>query len=527
MERRDLLRFASAAATGALGARHAWAGRGALADPFALGVASGASHETGLVLWTRIAPAALPSPLAPVELRWEIAHDEGFRRIAASGRSIASPTLGHAVHVEVDGLAPGRWYHYRFLLGDAASDTGRTRTAPAADTLPDRLRFVFASCQRWEHGFYAAWRDAARQSPDLIVFLGDYIYEYASPHTPPADMPRSHMLRHATTLADYRDRYALHKSDPDLRAAHRACPWLVTWDDHEVENDYAGMLGQAAPDRFLARRAAAYQAFYENMPLPASALARGLAGLGTPDAVRVTQRHAFGRLARFHLLDTRQFRDPQACRADAGEKSPGAVRPSACPAIDAPGRSLLGAAQEAWLAEGLADDARHGRTRWTIVAQQTLVAPRRYGGPDAPVATDTWDGYPAARRRLLDAVVGHAPRNTVFVGGDIHQNYVSHLHRESQGGGDPGAAPVATEFCGTSVSSRSGASAARRESLLRRNPHIVFADGEKRGYGLVDLGRDGWQTRLRTVDRPDDADSPVQTAAVFQVRDGRPRILVE
>jgi len=523
MDRRLLLRQAIAAAAGPLPLSHAWAGKGALADPFALGIASGAPTENGMVLWTRLAPAALPSPLASVVVRWQIAHDEGFRRMVASGDANALPQLGHAVHVEVQGLQPGHWYFYRFLLGDAVSETGRTRTAPGADTLPDRLRFVFASCQRWEHGFYAAWRDVAVQSPDLVVFLGDYIYEYASPRNPQVPPPRSHHLARAVSLADYRDRYALHKSDRDLQAAHRACPWIVTWDDHEVENDYAGDHGRADPASFAAQRAAAYQAFYENMPLPASTLVRGLAGLGGNEALRVHQRQGFGRLANFHLLDTRQFRDLQACRetsATGTAASTGTVKPADCPALQDLSRSLLGTAQETWLDQGLSADARDGKVRWTIVAQQTLFSPRHYGGANSPVPTDTWDGYPAARQRLLDSVAAHRPRNTVLVGGDIHQNYVCDVQAQDR----PDAPVIASEFCGTSISSQSGASQARIATLMQRNPQIVFANSERRGYGLVDLTAGRWQTTLRTVDEIERADSAVSTLAQFEVQDGRPGI---
>ena len=521
MDRRHLIRHALAASSGALLLPHAWAGQGAAADPFALGVASGVPHPAGMTLWTRIAPGALPSPVSEAAVRWEVADDAAFGQVVASGRAAAVPALGHSVHVEVQGLRADRWYFYRFMLGDAVSDTGRTRTAPPEDALPARLRFAYASCQRWENGHYAAWRDVVAQAPDLVVFLGDYIYENAMSRQPVLPPVRSHALRHAVSLADYRDRYALHKSDPSLRAAHRACPWIVTWDDHEVENDYAGGVGRASPQDFIAQRAAAYQAYYENMPLPPAAMVRGLAGLGAADALRVHQRHAFGRLARFHLLDTRQFRDPQACRDPASGNLPrSSLRPAECPALEAPDRTLLGAAQEAWLDQGLAEDAHDGRTRWTILAQQTLFSPRHYGGPQAPVATDPWDGYPAARQRLLDAIAARAPRNTVFVGGDIHQNFVCDLHA-----GAIDTTPVlATEFCGTSISSPSGATPERLAALLQHNPQVVFANSEKRGWGLVELTPTGWQTTLRAVDDVADPASTVATLAQFSVEDRRPGI---
>ncbi|MCS4509425.1 alkaline phosphatase D family protein [Xylophilus ampelinus] len=521
MDRRLWLRLAAAlAATGTPPLRHALA-RGLRADPFACGVASGSPSEDGFVLWTRLDTAALPQPAAEVPVRWEIADDEGFRRIVRSGTAAALPALGHAVHVELAGLPPDRWFHYRFMAGDAVSTPGRTRTSPAAHTLAARLRFAFASCQRWEHGYYAAWRHLAAEQPDLVVFLGDYIYETATPRKPDRPLARIHALHRAVTLADYRDRYALHKSDPDLQAAHRACPWIVTWDDHEVENDYAGLHGRAAPADFLAQRGAAYQAFYENMPLRSDALVRGMAGLGTLGGVRVNERYAFGRLARFHVLDGRQFKDLQACR-DPSRSSAGAVREDECPELQSPGRSFLGAAQERWLDAGLAEDAAGDATRWTVLAQQTLFSPRHYGpAGHATVPTDSWDGYPAARDRLIGAIAGHAPRNTVFVGGDIHQNYVCNLHAD----GARAAGPViASEFCGTSVSSFSGTTQERVDALVRRNPQVVFADCEKRGYALADLTPRGWDTALRVVDDPARADSGIATLARFHVEDGRPGV---
>ena len=274
----------------------------------------------------------------------------------------------------VAGLPSDRWYFYRFTLGDATSPTGRTRTLAAPGAQVQRFRFAFASCQRWEHGYYAAWRHLCAEQPDAIIFLGDYIYEYASSRVPAAALARSHTLRHARDLADYRDRYALHRSDPALQAAHALCPWIVTWDDHEVENDYAGGQGQEDSADFLLRRAAAYQAFYENMPLRASALVHGLTGLGRPDAVRVNDRLAHGQLLRFHVLDTRQHRDFQACRAPNSSGS-GSLAPKDCAELTAPGRSLLGRTQESWLRQGLAQDAAADGPRWTVLALSLIQSP--------------------------------------------------------------------------------------------------------------------------------------------------------
>ncbi len=523
-DRRSLLRLAAAIAGGTvLAPTGAWAGRGAPDYPFALGVASGSPAPDGCVLWTRIAPASLPNPLATAAVRWELADDERFTRIVASGEAPAVPELGHAVHVEVNGLRPDRWYFYRFTLGDAVSDTGRTRTLPAADVLAQRLRFAFASCQRWEHGYYAAWRQLAADQPDLVVFLGDYIYEYAMPRESKVPLARNNPLKAALTLADFRDRYALHKSDPDLQAAHRLCPWIVTWDDHEVENDYAGMTGREPPSQFPGIRAAAYQAFYENMPLRSSALVRGLAGLGQPEnAVRVNERYAFGRLARFHVLDMRQFRDLQACR-DPARGPGGSVKRATCPQLDDPARTLLGAEQEKWLAEGLAADAGAAGPRWTVIAQQTLFSPRLYAADGTgTVPADSWDGYPAARQRLMDSLAAARPRNPVFIGGDVHQNFVCNVHTRALELDSP---VLATEFCGTSITSFSGTTQQRVDAWRgQHNPQIVYANPEKRGYVMAELTPQGFTTTLQGVEDALRADSAVSPLARFHVEDRKPLV---
>jgi alkaline phosphatase D len=499
-----LLRAGLAAAATQL-PRWAWSSETLRHDPFALGIASGDPTPDGVVLWTRLLPAAPGMAQAPLTVHWELADDAGFRRIVQRGQAQALPEWGHSVHVEVQGLAPDRWYHYRFMHGDAVSATGRTRTAPAPQALPARLRVAFASCQRWEHGHYAAWRHVANDAPDLVLFLGDYIYEYASPPDT-TGLARVHALRTARTLADYRDRYALHKSDPLLQAAHAACPWGVTWDDHEVQNDYAGELGREGDAQaFREMRLAGWQAFYEHMPLRASSLARGVG------ALQVYRSLGWGRLARLHLLDARQFRDWQACRKP-GSSGAGAVRPEDCAAWSDPQRTLLGSAQEHWLDERLAEDA----PRWSVIAQQTLFSPRRY--PSGTRSADSWDGYPAARERLLQSLQRHPQRNTVFLGGDIHQNYVCNVLAEPD---RPDAPVLASEFCGTSITSRSGTTQRQVDAVAQRNPHVLLARCEERGYGLAEITPQRWTTTLRAIDDPLREDSGARTLARFVIEDGR------
>ncbi|MCT9813452.1 alkaline phosphatase D family protein [Acidovorax sp. Be4] len=529
MHRRDLIRLATAAAAATSLPR--WSGAATLnqRELFPMGVASGSPSPDGFVLWTRLLDGPVPGTVAAdtprgrlpdaLTVRWEIAEDEGFRRMVRTGAAQALAALGHSVHVEVTGLRPDRWYFYRFMHGDAVTQTARTRTAPALDAMPERTRFAFVSCQRWEQGHYAGYRHMLDENLDLVLFLGDYIYEYAMPKTPPSyPLVRTHTLPAAQVLADYRDRYALYRTDAQLQAAHRACPWIVTWDDHEVQNDYAGLGGLGAADAFLARRSAAYQAFYENMPLRASVLTHGLAGLGTHDGVRIHDRHAWGQLLRFHTLDTRQYSDRQACRVPGG-KAQGAVSSKDCPELLDARRSMLGADQERWAAQGLAQDAASG-TRWSVLAQQTIFSQRNYLPlPNESYNSSTWDGYPASRQRLLDAVRHAAPRNTVFLGGDIHQNYVCRVLADFANAQSP---VIGSEFCGTSIASVSNVPQNRAQAIADNNPHILLARSDKRGYAVAEVTPQRWVTTLRVVDDVTRADSGVSTLARFVVDDGVP-----
>ncbi|HEX7249033.1 MAG TPA: alkaline phosphatase D family protein, partial [Burkholderiales bacterium] len=358
-------------------------------NPFALGVASGYPHPGGMVLWTRLAGAL--DPLA-VPVRWEVAADESMRTIVASGATVADPAWAHSVHVEPRGLAPDRWYWYRFMAGDAVSPVARTRTAPRLDADVARLRFAFASCQQYEQGYYAAHRHIAADAPDLVAFLGDYIYESSWGK----DRVRSHEAPEPYTLEEYRQRYALYKSDPDLQAAHAACAWIVTWDDHEVDNDYADDRPEDGMEReqFLERRAAAYRAYYEHMPLPERMRPNG------PD-MRLYTQLGWGQLARFFTLDDRQYRSWQACPRPKRRGGSNTVDIEQCDALGNPRRSMLGRAQEKWLENSLSES----RSRWNLIAQQTTMAQfDQQPGPGRRAWTDGWDGYPAARRRLLDSI---------------------------------------------------------------------------------------------------------------------------
>jgi len=500
LSRRDLLAGLLAAGAAPAFVRHA---RAAQRPRFALGVASGAPTSNSLVLWTRLTGDDLPPE---VSVQWELAEDEAFSRIAARGRETARADDAHSVHAEPAGLASGRLYWYRFhALGDA-SPVGRTRTAPAPDAAVARLRLAIASCQRWDHGHYAAWRDVAAQDLDVVLFLGDYIYEYASRPL----VLRAHEGGEVRTLAQYRARYAQYKSDPLLQAAHAACPWIVIWDDHEVENDYAGAQSATLARDFAARRAAAYRAWWEHMPVPQALRPRG-------GALRLHGRLDWGTLARLQWIDGRQHRDPQAC-PPRGRGGSNIVRGADCPALTDPARSLLGAAQERWLAEGWSLERP-----WNLLAQQTLMSRFHFEDPawsGGRWRTDGWDGYPAARARLLAVLAERKVPGAVVLGGDLHAHLVSELHADVD---DPRSPLVASEFCGTSISSNG-----RSQTLMNLahaiNPHLRYARSDRRGTLCFTLGADRMEADLRVVHDADDPASAVSSAARFVVAAGRPNV---
>ena len=442
--------FGPARAQGAQGAPARWpAGIG---DPFTLGVASGMPRPDSVVIWTRLAPRPHESggglPPVPLAVRWELAEDERFSVGVRRGEFLARPEHAHAVHVEVKGLASGRAWFYRFIAGGAVSAVGRTRTAPAEDEPVARLRLALASCQHYEQGWYAAHREIAARELDFVLFVGDYIYESSNQR----HQVRQHEGPVPQTLEAYRARHATYKLDADLRAAHAAHPWILTWDDHEVENDYAGLQGNHLQADFAAQRAAAYQAFYEHMPLRASVLTQALAGLASGAEMRIYGQVAFGRLATLFLLDDRQYRDPQVCNRD-GRLGSSLVNPERCAAWTDPRRTLLGAAQEQWLDRAFQQAA--GGATWNVLGQQTLFGRRDFRpGPGVTLWNDGWDGYEAARTRLTDSLQRHRLANPVLLGGDVHENWVGHVKADYA---RPDSAALGVEFCGTSISSRAAA----------------------------------------------------------------------
>ena len=472
-------------------------------NSFALGVASGYPHPTGFVLWTRLVGEFDP---LTIPVRWEVATDEAMRTVVASGTAEASPDWAHSVHVEPKGLEPERWYWYRFRAGDAQSPIGRTRTAPSTNASPERLRFGFASCQHYEQGFFGAYRHMVADAPDLIAFLGDYIYE--------SSWGREHVRKHTGgepyTLEDYRARYALYKSDPDLQAAHAACPWIVTWDDHEVDNDYADDRPEDGmpKEQFLARRAAASRAYYEHMPLPERMKPNG------PD-MRIHTQLGWGSLARFYLLDDRQYRSWQACPRAGRRGGSNAVNVAECEALANPNRSMLGRAQERWLSGAFAQSA----ARWNLLAQQTPMAQfDQLPGEGRRAWTDGWDGYPAARSRLFEALLEHRVANPVVLGGDVHSFNVSDLKRNFD---DASSAAIASEFVCTSITSQAWAQE-KLNAFLPDNPHMKLVDSRFRGYVRMEVTPKEARADLRAMASVTQPGAACSTLASFVVEDGRP-----
>jgi alkaline phosphatase D len=484
-------------------------------DPFQLGVAAGSPAPDGFVLWTRLAPDPLsPDPATPggmsggaIPVVYEIATDSQLRQIVRRGAALAEPALGYSVHAEVSGLAAARPYWYRFSCGDAVSRIGCARTAPAAGASVERLRFGFVSCANYEHGYFSAYRHLADESPELVLFLGDYLYEYVDAH--PGVRRHSDGVE-ARDLRTYRNRYAQYRLDPDLQRLHAETTALVTWDDHEVQNDYADRWSQTFddPEQFLLRRAAAYQAYYEHMPLrPSRSRPEG-------PSLRLYERFAWGDLAELFLLDGRQYRSREACYRPpygGGHLETGA----SCPELEAAGRSLLGPEQEAWLAAGLARSSG----RWNVIAQDVMMARLRQRTRSGAFAswTDDWNGYPANRERLLRSLHEGRVSNPVVVSGDIHSFWANELWLDFD---DPHSPVVATELVGTSISAHP-VPYEKFAAYLPDNPHVRYFESRLRGYASVDLTPDRMTTRLRAVSDATDPEAGVSTLRTFVVETGR------
>ncbi|MFE9680303.1 alkaline phosphatase D family protein [Streptomyces sp. NPDC006285] len=481
-------------------------------DPFTLGIASGDPLPDSVLLWTRLAP----EPYEPggglaekyVAVKWEVAIDDMFIFVVRRGTAIAYPEYNHSLHVEVDDLDPGREYYYRFRTGTWISETGRTRTAPAATAATTRLTYAAVACQAYHDGYFTVHRHLAEDDVDVVFHLGDYLYEYAVDSAGGARDYTDRKLpdlynREVKTLEDYRLRYALYKSDPDLRAAHATHPFVVTWDDHETENNYAGAISENddPPQEFLLRRAAAYRAHWENQPLRRAQQPDG------PD-MQLYRRLQWGTLAQFDVLDTRQYRSDQAY---------GDSRHAPGPESDDPARSITGAKQEDWLIDGW----RASQAHWNVMAQQVCFSQRKFDlTAEAKMSMDAWDGYRASRRRVLDGARSAGVDNLVVMTGDVHVGYAFDIKDDFD---DPASRTLGTEIVATSVASgKDGADKpANWETYHKANPHLKFYNG-RRGYVRVALDREQARADFRTVSAVTMPGAPVTTAASFVTESGNP-----
>lgn len=472
-------------------------------DPFTLGVASGDPLPDSVVLWTRLAPEPLEPnggmPDESIPVLYEVATDEEMNDVVERNATFASPDWAHSVHADVAGLEENTEYYYRFQAGDTYSPVGQTKTAPAPGSSPDSFSFAFASCQSWPSGYYTAYEDMAEDDLDLVIHLGDYIYEYPIPPSAgerSTEIPRRFNTE-IQTLDQYRLRHALYKTDDDLQAAHAAFPWLVTWDDHEVENNYADEVSEndVPPENFLERRANAYQAYFEHMPLRPSRMPTG------PD-LPLYRRFTFGDLAEFSVLDTRQYRSDQTSSTEEAED---------------PDRTLLGDAQEDWLIDGLASSS----SQWNVLAQQVpFSATDENSDPDVENfgAGDKWDGYRADRDAVRDFMTQQSDLNPVVITGDVHRNYAYNIKADFS---NPNSETVGTEYICTSITSFGNGSGITDYGGTPNEPWRRFYN-DNRGYVRCTLTSDQWRTDYRVVSAVTYPNAPTSTIASFVTEAGSP-----
>ncbi len=483
--------------------------------PFQLGVASGDPAPDGFVIWTRLAPEPFEigygMPMAPVAVEWEVADAANMRTIVAKGTAIAPPELGHAVHVEVGGLQPGRDYWYRFTVGKERSIVGRARTTPALGAALDRVRFAVSGCQHYESGYYTAYRRLAEDNPDFVFCYGDYIYEgrgnrmYTGAGGPHENV-RQHFGGEIYALDDYRRRYAQYKMDTDLQAAHAAAPWFTVWDDHGIDNNWVGDLDQDGvdPKLFNLRRQAAVQAYYENMPLRASSFPVGT-------SMQIYRRAAYGQLLNLNLLDTRQYRTDQPCGDKYG---------ASCAEIDAPKAQVMGEAQETWLNEGL----NGSKATWNVIAQQIMMMDLdRQPEAGRNVNPDSWAGYSIPRARLLKTIRDRKVGNVVVLTGDEHQNFAGDLFIDSA---KAEGAPIASEFVVTSITSGGDGNDQRPDmaKLQAANPILKF-NNNQRGYAICDVTPKTFTTEFKVLDSVRRTDGKLSTRAKWALEAGKTGIV--
>jgi alkaline phosphatase D len=456
-------------------------------DPFSLGIASGDPLPNAVVLWTRLAPKPLTDDGGmgdrEVPVMWELAADEDMTEIVSEGSVTTNSRFAHSIHVDVTGLESDTTYYYRFKSGSYQTSVGMTKTAPPTDEELDAFDFAFVSCQDWPKGYFTAYNHLAEEDIELVIHLGDYIYG----KNIQTSLDRSHEPPHELeSLADYRIRYSQYKTDEHLQKAHAAFPWIVTWDDHEVVNNYAGDDYKDIPhDEFLEQRTNAYQAYFEHQPLRLSRMPDG------PN-LPLYRRFSFGNLLEFSVLDTRQYRDDIVHSTKKTED---------------PNRTILGDQQEEWLLKGF----QNSDSTWNVLANQVLMA-------SVSISNDWWDGYKADRQTVLNAMGENPDLNPVVITGDIHRNYVYDLKSDFS---DSNAPTVGTEFVGTSLTSGMNGSGITQYGQSAREPWQRFFS-DHRGYVRCTVTGDRWQSDYRVVSTVEDQTASISTLVSFATENGTP-----
>jgi alkaline phosphatase D len=453
--------------------------------PFSYGVASGDPTSDAVVLWTalEVDPTQAGESFS---VGWEVAADERFERVLQSGLASATGETGHTVHVDVTGLAGDGTYFYRFVVPGQVSPIGRTRTLRASGA-PSSFRFGIGSCQDLRGGYFTAHRAAAAQQFDLFFFLGDFLYERNRMGV------RAHQSAEPVDLAGYRARHAEYRRDADLQANLASCPWVVTWDDHEVVNNYGGLShGSLSPEVLRERRRAAYRAYAEWMPLRVRPADDG--------SLQLFRGFEVGSLLSVSVLDTRQYRNRLVCGGRAGP---------ACADWGAEDDSMLGQAQREWLEARL----RASSASWNVLAQQVVFSDFTVGN-GAFLNHDQWDGYPVERRRLLDVMDGLSRRNTIVLTGDIHLAALSRVLRPNT------ARATAVEIVTNSISSggsQGEGNGSLIEGLVGGLPGLLYAYEGRRGYTACTVTDEAWQVDFEVVDSIDAPGGAVSTHASFEV----------
>jgi len=481
------------------------------AYPFQLGVASGDPDAHSVVLWTRLAPAPIDGggmDPVPYTLTWELAADEQFGTVLQTGTAIADPNLAHSVHVDVTGLEPATEYFYRFTVGGEVSQVGRTKTAPAAGQGTEPINLAFVSCSNYEHGYFVGYRELAARRPDLILHLGDYIYEYAANDYNVRDPENFRLVPDGETLdlQDYRNRYAIYHTDPDLQAARQAAPFSVTWDDHEVENNYADLVAEENTpiETFRQRRADAYQAYYEHMPLRPSSLPVG-------EHLTLYRSLDYGDLLSIQILDTRQYRTDHPAGDGTFPRSPANLDPAT---------SILGPAQERWLLQNLTNST----ATWNVLAQQVTMAETYFpaaAGEAVAYYNDSWSGYPAARQRILDHFVAASVQNPIVLTGDIHSSWSADLLADFM---DPDSAVVGAEYVCTSITAGGTVADTWGQAYKDALDYIKLYDGRHGGFTTVEVTSDLWKADFFVVDNMEDPQSAVSHLATLVTENGAPGV---